>query len=185
MSHIDGKVQTRQVFELPKITINITEYRTHQIVCPRCNKVHKTEFPMKVSQPVQYGENLQALTVYLSNYQLIPLERTTELINVLTGQKISQGTIINVTKNLYKKLEEFESTLKEQLKNATVLNVDESGMRDKGKTNWVHATSTENLTDFAIHKNRGAKATIDIGIFSNFARYFTNHFQNQACFINL
>ncbi|MHC1684611.1 MAG: transposase [Clostridiaceae bacterium] len=108
-----------------------------------------------MSQPVQYGENLQAVMVYLSNYQLIPLDRTTELIDVLTGQKISQGTIVNITKKLYKKLEEFEYSLKEQLKKADVMHADESGMRSQGKTNWVHTASTEYLTHFAIHEKRG------------------------------
>jgi transposase len=69
--------------------------------------------------------------VYLSNYQLIPLDRTTELIGALTGQKISQGTIVNVTKKLYKKLEEFQYALKEQLKKSYVLHTDESGMRSQ------------------------------------------------------
>jgi transposase len=102
---MEGKIQTRQVFDLSKNTVNVTEYRTHEIVCPICNKVHITEFPKTISQPVQYGENLQALMVYLSNCQLIPFDRTTELIGALTGRKISQDTIINVTKKLYKKLE--------------------------------------------------------------------------------
>jgi transposase len=73
LSNIEGKIQTRQIFELPKITINVTEFRTHEVVCPKCNKVHKTEFPETITQPIQYGKNLQALMVYLSNYQLIPL----------------------------------------------------------------------------------------------------------------
>lgn len=168
LSGIEGKIQTRQVFDLPKITVNVTEYRTHEIVCPICNKVHITRFPKTVSQPVQYGENLQALMVYLSNYQLIPLDRTSQLIGALTGQKISQGTIVNATKKLYKKLEEFEYALKEQLKNAEVLHTDESGMRSQGKTNWVHTASTEYLTHFAIHEKRGTQATIDIGILPKF-----------------
>lgn len=168
LSGIEGEIQTRQVFDLPKITVNVTEYRTHKIVCPICNKVHKTEFPKTVSQPVQYGENLQALMVYLSNYQLIPLDRTSQLIGVLTGQKISQGTIVNVTKKLYNKLEDFEYALKEQLKKADVLHTDESGMRSQGKTNWVHTASTEYLTHFAMHEKRGKQATIDIGILPEF-----------------
>lgn len=168
LSSVKGNIQTRQVFDLPKITVNVTEYRTHETVCPICNKVHKTEFPKTISQPVQYGENLQALVVYLSNYQLIPLDRTTELIGALTGQKISQGTIVNITKKLYTKLEEFEYSLKEQLKKADVLHTDESGMRSQGKTNWVHTASTEHLTHFAIHEKRGTQATIDIGILPEF-----------------
>lgn len=168
LSNIEGKVNTRQVFELPKIAIEVTEFRTYEVICPICKRVHKTEFPESITQPVQYGENLQALMVYLSNYQLIPLSRTAELITALTGQKISQGTIINVTKNLYQKLESAEVAIKNQLIKADVLHSDETGMRSQGKINWVHSASTESFTHFAIHKKRGKQAALDIGILPAF-----------------
>jgi transposase len=168
LSHIEGRTETRQVFEVPIITINVTEYRTHEVVCPKCNKVHKTDFPETITQPVQYGDNLQALMVYLSNYQLVPLGRTTEIIKTLTGHNISQGTIVNATKRLYDNLEKVEKAIKEQLKKADLLHTDESGMRSQGKTNWVHTASTENLTYYAMHKKRGSQATKDIGILPEF-----------------
>ena len=165
---VEGKIESRQVFDAPIVTINVTEYRTHEVVCPICNKVHKTEFPVTISQPVQYGDNLQALMVYLSNYQLVPLGRTSEIIKNLTGQNISQGTIVNVSERLYNNLAEFEDVLKRQLKNADLIHTDESGMRSQGKTNWVHAVSTDTLTHYAIHEKRGSQATTDIGILPDF-----------------
>lgn len=107
---------------------------------------------------------IYSLKVYLSNYQLIPLARTSELIGTLTGQKISEGTIVYTTKNLYVKLAKVEEAIKEQLKKVEVLHPDESGMRSQGKTNLVHTASAEYLTHFAIHEKRGKQATIDIGI---------------------
>ena len=41
-----GDVYKRQV-----IKVFTTEYRTYELVCPACNKVHKTEFPEDVKQP--------------------------------------------------------------------------------------------------------------------------------------
>jgi transposase len=168
LSGIEGKIQTRQVVDLPQIVMNVTEYRTHEVVCPDCKEVHKTNFPGTVAQSVQYGENLQALMVYLSNYQLVPLARTTEIIKNLTGKNISQGTIVNANKRLYDSLEIFENTVKEQLKNAEVLHVDESGLRLKGKINWVHVASTSSITHYAIHKKRGSIATNEIGVLPDF-----------------
>lgn len=161
-------MKSRQEFDIPKITINVTEYRIHEVKCPICNKIHETEFPEKITQPVQYGENLQALMVYFSNYQLIPLERTAEIIRNLTGQNISQGTIANVTNRVYENLETFEETIKEQLKKEKVIHTDETGMRSEGKTKWVHTVSTKNLTHYAIHDKRGKKATEEIGILGEF-----------------
>lgn len=168
LSDIDGKIKTRQVFDLPQVFINVTEYRTHEVLCPDCKQVHKTEFPVTISQPVQYGDNLQALMVYLSNYQLVPLARTTEIIKTLTGKNISQGTVVNANNRLYNSLEMFEDAIKDKLKNAEVLHVDESGLRLKGKINWVHVASTSRITHYAIHKKRGAIATNEIGILPDF-----------------
>jgi transposase len=168
LSSLEGKIQTRQVVDLPQMVTNVTEYRTHEVVCPDCKKVHITEFPVTISQPVQYGDNLQALMVYLSNYQLVPLARTTEIIRNLTGKNISQGTIVNANKRLYDRLEKFEESLKEQLKKAEVLHTDESGLRSEGKINWVHVASTNHATHFSMHKKRGTIATNEIGILPEF-----------------
>lgn len=168
LDNIKGTTRTRQVFEIPVIEIKVIEYRTHEKKCPVCGKVHKTQFPEGVNQPVQYGENLQALMTYLTNYQLIPLERAAELIRDLTGQDISQGTFVNTNKRLEKNLEVFESAIIDQLVDAEVVHFDETGMRTYKKTKWIHSASTNELTYYAIHDKRGAAASRDIGILPKF-----------------
>jgi len=168
LSNVEGITRTRQVIEMPAIKVITTEYKTHELVCPNCNKVHKTEFPASVKQPVQYGENIQALMSYLTNYQLIPLERTVEILSDIIGQNVSEGTLVNVNNRLHKKLEEFETSTKHQLKGSSVVHFDETGMRSDGKTQWLHSASTEQLTHYAFHEKRGSEAAIDIGILPGF-----------------
>ncbi|WP_129724956.1 IS66 family transposase [Xylanivirga thermophila] len=165
---IKGTIRTRQVFEIPVIKIKVTEYKTHEIECPECGKVHKGQFPEGVNQPVQYGENLQALMSYLTNYQLIPLERAAELIRDLTGHNISQGTLVSINRRLEKNLEGFENAVIGQLIDADVAHFDETGMRSDKKTKWVHSASTDKLTYYVIHDKRGADASKDIGILPEF-----------------
>lgn len=75
LNGVECTVRSGQVFEIPKIEIKVTEYRTYEKKCPSCGRIHGTQFPEGITQPVQYGENLQAFAAYLINYQLIPLER--------------------------------------------------------------------------------------------------------------
>lgn len=138
LSGIEGTTYTRQVIDLPVIKVKVTEYQINEVKCPHCGKVHKTEFPETVTQPVQYGENIQALMAYLINYQLLPLERATEIISDIIGQNVSEGTLVNVNRRLHKKLEEVETSIKEQLKASRVVHFDETGMRCSGKTRWLH-----------------------------------------------
>ena len=168
LSNIKGKLRTRQVVEIPKIKLKVTEYQGNEVECPDCHKIQITEFPSDVRQPVQYGENLQGLMAYLTQYQFLPLGRATELIRDLLGHSISEGTLVNVNNRLFKNLEYAESTIKEQIKISPVVHFDETGLRCSGKTNWLHSASTDKLTHYAVHKKRGTEATKEIDILPDF-----------------
>ncbi len=163
LSDVEGNTKTRQVVEMPVIKVTVTEYKTHELMCPDCEKVYKTEFPKSVTQPMQYGENIQALMTYLTNYQLIPLD-----ISDIIGQNISEGTLVNVNNRIYKNLEGVENSIKEQLIESPVAHFDETGMRSNGKTQWLNSASTEQLTYYEVHEKRGTKAAKDIGILPKF-----------------
>jgi transposase len=160
--------KTRQVFDIPKPKIRVTEHVTYEVVCPKCGKVHKTEFPQEVTQPTQYGANMQALMNYLTLYQLIPLERAVETIKNFTGQALSEGTLVNAAYSLYDKLENPVEEIKQQIIGSSVAHFDETGMRDQGKTKWLHVASTESLTYYSMHDKRGEKAASEIGILPHF-----------------
>jgi transposase len=160
--------KTRQVFDIPKPKIRVTEHVAYEKICPGCGKVHKSEFPPEVTQPTQYGENMQAVMNYLTLYQLIPLERAAETVKNFTGQAVSEGTIVNAAYGLYNKLQDPVHEIKQQITDADVAHFDETGMRAQGQTKWLHVASTENLTYYAVHDKRGEKAAKDIGILPNF-----------------
>lgn len=168
LDDIKSTKRTRQVFDVSKPQIRVTEHVTYEKVCPSCGKVRKTEFPPEVTQPTQYGENIQALMNYLTQYQLIPLERATEAVKHITGQAVSEGTLVNAAHALYDKLEASVEEIKRQVTDSDVAHFDETGMRCEGKTKWLHVASTEKLTYYAVHEKRGEKAARDIGILPNF-----------------
>ena len=168
LSEVDDKIRTRQEFELPQIKPIVTEYITHEKICPRCGKVHKSEFPTDISQPTQYGVNMRAQMIYLTDYQLIPLKRAVEMIEAMSGQTISQGTLVTTSEKLYQTLEKPVEAIKQQIIESKVVHFDETGMRSEGKTKWLHVASTETLTYYEMHQKRGTEATVEIGILPPF-----------------
>lgn len=61
-----------------------------------------------------------------------------------------------------------EIIIKEGLRHAEVIGVDETGLRVSKRQDWVHVSSTENLTLLAHDRRRGAPAVNDIDILPRF-----------------
>jgi transposase len=154
----------RQVSDIQPVKVITVEYRAHDGDCESCGKTYKASYPKGVDATVTYGDNLQAMVTYLTNYQLIPLKRTTELVQDLFGLPISQGFIVNSNKEAYTNLESTETMLKETIIKSDVANFDESGMRVNGRGYWLHSASTETETVYSIHPKRGKEAMNDMGI---------------------
>ena len=168
LNGVESIKKTRQVFDIPKPRVIVTEHVTYETKCPGCGKVHKADFPLEVMQPVQYGENMQTIMNYLTQHQLLPLERAAEAVRDITGQTISEGTLVNVAHSLYEKLEAPVKEIKQKITDSNVAHFDETGMRSEGKTKWMHVASTETMTYYAVHEKRGEKAANDIGILPSF-----------------
>lgn len=166
-SLLGGRVvdyERRQVFDIPPIEMLITEHRSEIKNCPRCHSVSRAVFPEGVSQPVQYGANVQQLAVYFTQYQLLPYVRTSEIFKDLFGHTLSSSFLVNNNHRCAVKLEPFITDLKAILLKQPVLHVDETGFYFEGKRNWLHTICTEKHTFYAAHVKRGSEAMKDMSV---------------------
>lgn len=155
---------TRQVFDIPLLKINVTEHRSHKKCCNRCGFISAGEFPKGVYQSVQYGSRIKSLMVYMSQYQLLPYARLKEFFIDLFGQSISEGTLANTNQEMHAKLEKTEERIRNLLIKSSVLHADETGTRVDKKRYWLHVASTKNLTHYGVHVKRGSEAVEEIGL---------------------
>lgn len=162
------EMKARQVFDIPEIKINITEYRAHSKTCPHCNKKTTSEFPGNVTHNTQYGPNIKGLILNLNIYQSLPYKRLQELLNDVFNLQLSQGTIYNTLKTAYNSLESVEKFFKEELAKSDIAHADETGTKLNGSNRWIHSFSNDHFTVLTAHKNRGKKAIVDAGILPNF-----------------
>lgn len=160
--------ERRQVVDLPPLALAVTEHRVVHVGCPACGVETAGAFPVGVTQPVQYGECLQALAVYLHDYQLLPYARTIELVDDLFGAAPAEGTLQAAETTCFEGLAATEDAIKDALQHADVGHFDETSLRVAGQREWLHVASTATLTHYGLHPKRGRDATDAIGILPAF-----------------
>jgi transposase len=159
----------RQVFDLlNKIAIGVTEHRAEEKDCHNCGEHNKADFPDTVTHKTQYGEELKAIAVYLSNYQLIPYDRLCELFEDIFNISLSPATLVNTNRNCSELLEEPEAVIKEKIIASDVVRLDETGCNIASDLYWIHVAGTEFLTYYFANKKRGKIAMDAMGILSVF-----------------
>ena len=161
--------ERRQVFDLPKkMALESTEYRSLRKACPGCGQVHQGQFPESVTQPVQYGERIRAMGVYLTCYQLLPLDRTTQILADLYGASFCEGTLQSAQEECKAVVTPIYGDIKRAITEADYAFFDETGQRVAGKLHWLHVACTSTLTYYSTQPKRGRGAIDAIGILSDF-----------------
>jgi len=163
-----GKTGTHYVMETPPVQATVTEYRNEEKTCPTCGKRVSAEYPPEAAATQQYGSNLKAFIVLLSETGMVAMNRVVEILEAATGMRISSGTVANTIEQCGKNLEKPVKSIKEAVKGAKTGHFDETGMRSQGGLKWLHTASTGRLTYLEMNGKRGKEAMDDIGILKDF-----------------
>jgi transposase len=160
--------ECRQVFDVPPQRLHVKAYHAEIKACPGCGKTARAPFPAAVTQPVQYGQHIKAMVVYLSQYQLLPYRRLQELLHDLFNARLSQGTIHTMLSQCSYQLGVFEQAAKLRLMDSPVAHFDATGMRIDTALHWLHVASTEQLTYYHFDDKRGTRAMDAMNILPSF-----------------
>ena len=160
--------EKRQVFEVPRVQVEVTEHQAEIRACPHCGKENRAESPVGVTQPVQYGDEIKAQMKYFNHYQMLRLERTAEVFETMYGQTISEGTLVEAGQEVSRQVSGANETIRQHLtQNEVVVHLVETGVRVEHQLQWLHSASSERLSGYALHPKRGHLAMDTVGILPN------------------
>lgn len=116
-----GRLERRQVVDVPPARLHITEHQAERKCCPHCHAETRASFPTLVQAPVQYGTGLGSLAVYLVTHHLLPFKRAAEILNEMVGVPIREGTIRQLTSRCGSRLQPVERQIKIALRQSPVI----------------------------------------------------------------
>jgi transposase len=149
--------------------MHVKEYRAEILI--DTNGVKFTaDFPEGITQAAQYGNEVKAQAVYMSIFQMIPLDRILDYFKEQAKLIVSKGSISNFKTLAYNKLIQigFDTWVSLQLLNSEVNHADETGINVNGKRIWLHSLSNEKYVLYHPDKKRGKDAMDNMGILENF-----------------
>jgi transposase len=166
--------ERRQVFDIPKPRVEVTEYRSEQKICS-CGVVTKGLFPEHVAAPVQYGPRTRAMSVYFNHQQLIPEDRVADIFADIFSLPLAAATVASYGNAASNKLQPWLMTLYQWLATHSLKHLDETGFRIAGKTLWLHVICNASATFYRIAAKRGEmfKGLSGVIVHDHFRSYYT------------
>jgi len=152
---------TRYVYDV-QIEVKLVKYEIQKATCPECNSEIAGTPPPECKGTQNYGNTIRALCVVMTNYANVSIDKTRKILRDVLDVPISGGTIKNILRQCAAKTGDSINEIKKNLLESPVLNVDETGMRVAGKTQWVHVASNSKYTLISVHEKRG-KEGIEAG----------------------
>lgn len=149
----------RQVYDIPKIEIKITEHQIYTKQC-KCGHLNEGEYPQEANAPVSYGNNIESLIGYFHTRQYIPFKRMQEIFADVFNAPISEGGIHYILDKLVAKAQPAYDMIKQKLQSNTkyAIGSDETGVKVNGDKHWAWTWQNEEATFITITDNRGQKS---------------------------
>ena len=126
-------------------------------ICSCCGQVVCGEFSKEFTSPASYGPTIKSIITTLSTDSNVTVNKLVKFISNLTDGKInmSDGTVINMIKELAEKLKPSTEEIATSLASSDVLNVDETGFSVNGEITWMQIVVNKDYSLFARNEKRG------------------------------
>lgn len=160
-------IERRQVFDTPDPVIIATEHRSVRRRCS-CGTLNRGAFPREATAPTSYGPNVRAAALYLLHGQHLSVERTAEAMSAMLGATVSTGFVASLANEAVGGLAGFVEEIRQRLRDATLVHVDETSDQVRTDKWWFHVVSNQLYTYLFASPTRGKDAPDEAGVLGAF-----------------
>jgi transposase len=151
-----GDYTRHQVYELPILSLQVTEYQLQKGYCETCGQKHIASLPVGVTWGITGPRLIAFMSDLVTKYGLSRREQRAFLEEHFQFH-ISLGTVFNKQKIVNAAMEEPVAELLPIIKESSSVHSDETSHNRDGKKQWMWGFISSTAAFFSIHASRGKK----------------------------
>lgn len=151
-----------QVFELPAVSAEVTEYRRYWGRCRRCHEMACGELPPEAAGEGMLGARAMAAVSLLTGKFRLSKRAAKDALQDLFGLQVCDGTISNTERRVSAVLEEPVQEAKAYVQEQPTVHADETGWRLGQKRAWFWTAVTALVSVFVLRTSRAAKVAKEL-----------------------
>jgi transposase len=193
LSGLDAEPFWHQVVELPEVKAQVHEVRLHTLCCAHCGQRTRAPWPKGMAQG-GFGPRVQAFVAMAVGAYRLSKRLVQRLLLDGFGVRISLGALSALERGVSEALERPYDEVAAFVRQAPVVNADETSWSEKGSKAWLWAAFTDTLALFRIDPKRDTAAAKAL-LGDNFAGVlgsdrcpaytFVDSAQRQVCWAHL
>lgn len=149
------RIESRIIEEIPEpMPVKVTEYRLAHYDCSKCGEHVVARHPDCPSEGI-FGKRTLAHITLLKYDGRLPHRRVCETLQREFGLCVTPATVLDVTRRVSDALEGEYEAIKKRIRCASVVYIDETGMRVNGAKYWVWGFVTGSDILVVIRHSRG------------------------------
>ena len=157
----DEAPRTIQQVEIIAKPIRIDEHRGLAYWCETCQKIHYAPLPPEVQKGGLFGPQLTAVVAYMKGMCHASFSTIRKFLRDVLGITVSRGYLRKLIGKVTNSLDQAYHELLSLLPDEDVVNVDETGHKEKGRRLWTWCFRAELYTLFRIDTSRGSQVIVD------------------------
>ena len=150
----DPHPQRHQEVVIPPLRAQVIEYQLHTLRCRHCERLTAADWPEGVSRHT-YGPSVQAWVGLLAGTYRMSKRNIVKLLSDAFGVEVSLGTVSRLEQEVAAALAHPVEEARAFVRRQGIVNVDETGWRERRAKAWLWTAVTEGVTVFEIRKSRG------------------------------